>query len=310
MRKMNAAKINKLGRKIYSARYLYLLLLPGLLYYAIFHYMPIAGLQIAFKNYMPRQGFWGSPFVGLFHYEFLFRDPKFYAAIRNTLVLSFLRIIFQLPCPLILALLINEIRALHLKRTLQTVFSFPNFLSWVILGGIFVNFLGEAGIMNSVLSMLGFEKVSFLSSTRLFYPILITTDIWKSAGWGSIIYLAAISGISQEQYEAATIDGANRFQKMIFITLPSIQGTFMIMIILAFGNVMNAGFDQIFNMTNPAVTSVSEILDMYIYRITFNGPTDFGFSTAVALFKSIINFAMLLFCDRVVKLMGGKGLYY
>lgn len=307
---MTTGRQRRLFRRVISARHLYLLLLPGIAYYIVFHYVPISALQIAFRNYKPRLGFFQSPFVGMEHFNFLFRDPRFFQAIGNTLTLSFLRILFQLPCPLILALLINEVRAVPLRRTLQTVYSFPNFLSWVILGGIFVNLLGDAGSVNALLRILGFESVSFLSSTQLFYPLCVITDIWKSAGWGSIIYLAAIAGIEQEQYEAATIDGATRFQKMMNVTLPSIRGTFMIMVILAFGGVMNAGFDQVFNLSNPAVTSVSEILDMYIYRITFGGPTDFGFSTAVSLFKSVINFAMLMICDRVVKLLGGKGLYY
>lgn len=301
---------SNLFKEIKKTRYLYLLLLPGLLYYVVFHYLPIYGISIAFKEFNARLGILGSHFIGLRNYEFVFKDPDFFNALKNTFIISFCRILFQFPIPIALALLINEMRGTRYKRVLQTVYTFPNFLSWVIVGGILINFLGDQGAINGLLSALGMDKISFLSDKSYFVPLLYITENWKSAGWASIIYIAAIAGINVDQYEAATIDGANRFDKLFHITLPGIKGTISVMFILAVGNVMNAGFDQIFNISNPAVRSATDILDTYIYRVTFSGPTDFGFSAAVGLFKSVINFSFLIICDRVAKGLGERGLYY
>lgn len=287
----------------------YVLLLPGLIWYTIFCYMPMGGLSLAFKTYKANLGIWMSPWVGLQNYEFVFRDPDFFRALGNTVVISFCRILFQFPVPIILALLINEIRGQRYKKVLQTIYTFPHFLSWVIVASIMLNLLGNNGTVNAMLGALGMEPINFLGDEKIFRPMLYITENWKGAGWSAIIYMAAISGIDTEQYEAADIDGAGRLMKMVYITLPCIKPTIMVMFILAVGGIMNAGFDQIFNLSNPAVRDVSDILDTYIYRITFQSSADFSFSTAIALFKSVINFVFLISCDRISKLVGENGLF-
>ncbi len=287
----------------------YLLLLPGLIWYGIFCYMPMGGLSLAFKDYKANLGVWGSPWIGFLNYDFVFRDPDFFRALRNTIVISFCRLLFQFPIPIILALLINEIRSRRYKKVLQTIYTFPHFLSWVIVASMILNLFGNNGTVNAMLNTVGIKPVNFLGNEKFFRPMLYITENWKSAGWSAIVYMAAISGIDMEQYEAATIDGASRFQKMIYITLPGIKATIVVLFILAVGGIMNAGFNQIFNLSNAAVRNVSDILDTYIYRITFQSSADFSFSTAIALFKSVINFVFLIACDKIAKLVGESGLF-
>ena len=287
----------------------YLLLLPGLIWYGIFCYMPMGGLSLAFKDYKANLGVWGSPWIGFLNYDFVFRDPDFFRALRNTIVISFCRLLFQFPIPIILALLINEIRSRRYKKVLQTIYTFPHFLSWVIVASMILNLFGNNGTVNAMLNTVGIKPVNFLGNEKFFRPMLYITENWKSAGWSAIVYMAAISGIDMEQYEAATIDGASRFQKMMYITLPGIKATIVVLFILAVGGIMNAGFNQIFNLSNAAVRNVSDILDTYIYRITFQSSADFSFSTAIALFKSVINFVFLIACDKIAKLVGESGLF-
>jgi putative aldouronate transport system permease protein len=269
----------------------------------------MAGLQLAFKNFNARLGIWGSQWVGLRNYSYVIRDPAFWRAMTNTVVISVQRIIFQFPVPIFLALIINEFSVRRYKRVLQTIFTFPNFLSWVIISGVMFNLLEANGLINNILQAAGRERVGFLTSTTMIRPLLYITENWKSAGWASIIYLAAISGIEMEQYESAIIDGASRFQRMRFITLPGIYGTIIVMFILAVGNIMNAGFDQVFNLGNAAVQGKIDILDWYIYRITFQGSTDFGFSTAISLMKAVINFTFLITANQVSKAITHTGLF-
>ena len=267
------------------------------------------GLLLAFKDFNARKGILGSEFVGLKHYVELFGNQDFFQAFRNTLIISLERILFEFPFPIIIALLLNELRAGRYKKTLQTVFTFPYFLSWVVVGSIVLNMLGSDGVVNNLIALAGGEKQQFLASKSFFLPLIYISSIWKTAGWTSIIYLASINGVSPELYEAAMIDGANRFQRMMHVTLPCIRSTIVILLLLAIGNTMNAGFDQIFNMYNPTVQSISDILETYIYRITFQTSGDFGFSTAVGLFKSVINFGLLYMFDRIAKMMGEEGLF-
>ena len=210
--------------------------------------------------------------------------------------------------PIILALALNELKFVRFKKIMQTVFTFPHFLSWVIVASVLTNILSLDGLLNSILAATGLDRISFLGNPGIFQPMLYITEIWKSSGWGAIVYLAAISSVDMDQYEAAEIDGASRMQRIFRITLPNITPTIVVMFILAVGGVMSAGFDQIFNLSNVSVRSVSETLDMYIYRITFQAPTDFSFSMAVSLFRSTINMVLLLIADRGAKLMGGDGL--
>jgi len=300
---------HRLAKEVYRNRYIYLILLPGVLYYAIFNYGPMYGVLLAFKDFRATEGIWGSPFVGLKHYEYIFADQEFWRAFQNTIIISFGRLLTQFPVPIILALLLNELREGRYKKTLQTLYTFPHFLSWVIVASLVINVFGTEGTVNQLLGLFGIDKQMFLANQDLFRPLLYMTEIWKSTGWTAIIYLATIASISPELYEAAYMDGASRLQRMRYITWPGIRSAVVLMLLLSVGNTMNAGFDQIFNMYNAAVLPVSDILDTYIYRITFQTSGDFGFSTAVGLFKALINFVLLVVFDRIAKMAGERGIF-
>lgn len=302
-------RLNQLGRDIWQARYIYLLLIPGLLFFVIFHYVPMNGVVLAFKKYNARLGIWGSQSVGWANFERIFRTPDALTAIKNTFEINLSRLVFQFPAAIILALLINEMRGTRIKRIYQTVYTFPHFLSWVVVSSILSNFLANGGLINSIISNLGGTRVNFLADTALFRPLLYMTHNWKEMGWDSIIYMAAISAIDPTLYEAATVDGAGRMQRVIHVTLPSILSTIVILFILQVGRIMNAGFEQIFYMQNAAVMKVSDVLDTYIYTITFKATPNYGFSAAVGLFKSVINLVMLLLANFTVKKASGSGLF-
>jgi len=299
----------RLIRLIWLHRQTYIMLIPGLAFYIIFCYVPMAGLQLAFKQYSAKLGIWGSKWVGGQNYSFVFRDPTFWRALTNTVTISLQRLAFQFPVPIILALLINELSHRRYKRVLQTIFTFPHFLSWVIIAGIMFNLFEAKGLLNNILEALGYAQQNFLGSNSLIRPMLYITENWKSAGWSAIIYLAAIAGIDMDQYESAIIDGASRFQRAVYITLPGIRETIIILFILAVGGIMNAGFDQIFNLGNVAVQNKIDMLDWYIYRVTFQGNTDFGFSTAISLMKAVINFTFLLTANQISRLVTKTGLF-
>jgi putative aldouronate transport system permease protein len=229
-------------------------------------------------------------------------------AIWRTVYINIGRLVFQFPAPIILALMLNEFRHNQYKKVLQTIYTFPHFFSWVVVGGIMTNILSMNGFVNQLIKLFTGSTANILGSRMLFIPLLYFTDDWKYAGYGSIIFLAAISGIDTGLYEAADIDGASRWQKLTKITLPSIMPTIVVWFILTCGNMMTLGFDQIFNLTNASVTDVVEVLDMYIYRITFQSSADFSFSTAVSLFRSTVNMLFLLGANKLSKLMGGTGL--
>lgn len=302
-------KLRQLGREMWKNRAIYTLLIPGILWYFVFAYMPMSGLSLAFKDYKANLGILGSPWVGLQNYEYVFRDAAFWKSIWKTVYINLGRMVFQFPAPIILALILNEFRMKRYKRVLQTVYTFPHFLSWIIVASIATNVLSLDGLLNHAITLFGGEPISFLGSPSTFIPMLYVTDIWKYAGYGSIVYLAAISGIDMDQYEAADIDGATRAQKLFRITLPNIMPTIIVMFIMTTGQIMSLGFDQIFNMSNAAVKEAAEVLDMYIYRITFQSAADFSFSTAVALFRSVLNMLFLVLADRGSKMMGGNGLF-
>ena len=304
----NNRKNISLFHRIWKWRVIYTLLIPGLIWYVIFAYGPMGGLTLAFKSYRANLGIWGSPWVGLTNYERVFRDPAFMQAVWRTLYINIGRLIFQFPFAIILALALNEVRFGRYKKVMQTIFTFPHFLSWIVVTAVLTNVLSIDGLINSFLSSCSIQPISFLGNAKLFQPMLYITEVWKSSGYNAVIYLAAIAGVSLDQYEAAEIDGATRMQRIVHITLPNIMPTIAVMFILATGGVMSAGFDQVFNLSNISVRSVSEILDMYIYRITFQAPTDFSFSMAISVFRSVINLLLLLIADRGSKQMGGSGL--
>lgn len=298
-----------LAQRIWDARYIYLLLLPGIVYFAVMRYGPMYGLVLAFKKYSAHLGILGSQWVGMKNFERIFITPAALKALQNTIEISLGRLVFEFPVPIILALMLNEMRGGKAKKIYQTIFTFPHFLSWVVVGTMLINLLSDGGTVNMIARALGGESINFLAQKQLARPLLYITSSWKGMGWSSIIYLAAISGIDPALYEAAMIDGANRGRRVWHVTLPSILPTIMVLFILEVGNIMNSGFNQIFNLQNAVIKPVIEVLDTYIYEITFNATPDYGFSTAVGLFKSAVNLIMLVIANTVVKRIRGQGLF-
>ncbi len=298
---------SKLWKELVYNRYIYLMLIPVAIFYIVFKYVPIYGLQLAFKEFAIGSTITESPFNGVENFEYLFNEAEFWTAFGNTLIISFLKIIIGFPIPVLLAIAINEVVFMRFKKISQIVFTFPHFLSWIILSGLAFNLLSSTGAVNSILGSLGFDTVNFLTDTGVFRYVLVFSDIWKEAGWSTIIYIAAITSIDPSIYEAATIDGANRLDKILHIIWPGIRSVVVVMLILRLGQVMSAGFMQVINLYNPAVYSVADILDTYVYRISFETSPQFGVSTAVGLFTGITNCIMLLIADKVAKLFGEKG---
>lgn len=298
---------NNLAKRICKMRYYYLLLLPVIAYFIIFHYIPMYGIVIAFKNYAFLKGILGSDWVGFAHFRRLFSSPLFYNIMKNTINISAQRIIFGFPAPIILALLINEIQHLKFKKIVQTISYLPYFISWVILSGIIKELLSPArGAINGLLGLMGVEPIHFLAEAKYFVGVLIVSGIWQSIGWGTIVYLAAISGINTEQYDSSHIDGANRFQIIRYIVLPSIKSVILILFILNLGGILNSGFDQIINLYNPMVYSVGDVIDTYVYRIGLV-EMEYSFSTAVGLFKNLVGFILVITSNFIVrKLSGGE----
>lgn len=283
-------------------KHYYLFLLPALAYFILFCYKPMYGIVIAFKDYNFADGIVGSPWVGWKNFQDLFSDMMFYRVLRNTLIISLLKLAFGLPAPIILALLLEEVGVRKLKKWFQTISYLPYFISWVILASIIAEVLSPSrGIVNYVLTLFGMEPVYFLTDPHFFRPMLIFTHVWATVGWSSIVYIAAISGIDQQLYESAVIDGANRFKQIIHITLPSIMPVITVVSILSLGGVLSAGFDQIFNLYNPLVYNVADVIDTYVYRVGLLSGGQFSYSTAVGLFQSGIGFLLLLLVNTIVR---------
>jgi len=278
---------------------LFLLLAPALVYFAVFHYAPMVGLILAFKKFISAEGIFGSAWVGLDNFRELFTNPQFRAALGNTFVISALRLVFGFFAPIVLALMLNELRVLWFKKAVQTVTYIPYLLSWVILGGIFLLMFSTTGPINQAIAQFSGSPVSFLSNDFWFLFLLIVTGVWHSVGYGAVIYLAAIAGISPELYEASTVDGANRWHQVRHITLPSLAPTIVVLLILNLGHIMNAGFDQIYNLYNPVVYGVSDIVDTYALRLLMQ--LEFGLSTATDLIKSVIGLGLLVAANAIAR---------
>lgn len=294
---------------IIRKRYLYLMLIPALLYFLVFNYAPMYGVLIAFKDFSFKKGIWGSDWIGFENFIYMFQLDNFYSVFVNSILLSFLRIVFTFPIPILLALLLNDIKSSKYRKTMQTLFYLPHFVSWVVIGGILVNFLSPVnGVVNTVIKSLGGEAIFFLAEDKYFKPIVILTSIWKDSGWGTIIYLAAITGISGDLYEAARIDGANKLQCLRYITLPSIKSTVVIMLILRLGSIMNNGFEQIFILQNDKNLRVSEVFETYTYRLGLLGGR-YSFATTVGLFTSVIGIIFLLASNKIANKMGEEGIW-
>jgi len=279
-------------RKIIQQRAYHLMLVPSVILVFIFSYLPFYGLVIAFQDYNPGLGF-QSPWVGLENFEHVFNQPNFLRTIWNTLYMSVFKIIGGIVVPVIFALLLNEVVKAPVKRTFQTLVYIPNFLSWVIMAGIMIDILGSDGIVNTFLGVFGMEPVSFLGNPSIFPWTMILTDVWKGFGFGTVVYLAALTGIDPGLYEAALIDGAKRWKQTIYITLPLLTPTIILMTVLSLGNVLNAGFDQIYNLYSPAVYESGDIIDTYVYRLGIQ-QAQYSVGAAVGLFKSVISCVMVV----------------
>ena len=289
-------------------KWLYLLLLPGIVFLIIFRYIPIFGNVIAFMDYNPYDAA-QTTWVGFKHFQDLLTRPQFLQVFGNTLYISILKMVCGFPIPIILALMMNEMKNLKFKKVAQTLLYLPNFISWVVLAGLIMNMLDpDTGLVTGIINSITGEQVQVLTDTRYFVPMLIVTDIYKGAGWGTIIYFAALSGIDPQLYEAAEIDGARKWKQLLHITLPSITPTIVVMLILSCNNIVNAGFDQIFMLYTALVYSVADIIDTYVYRIGIQN-ADYSFSTAAGLFKSVIAFVMILIVNTVAKKTGNEGIW-
>lgn len=299
--KLEPGPSTPLLKRVWNYKYIYLLMLPGLIYFLVFHYVPMLGTGIAFRDFSFRNPFFGGEFVGLKYFRKLFSSHNFSVVLRNTIIISLGRLVFEFPLAIGLALLFNEVRGRRSKRFLQTVYSFPHFLSWVVAAGIITNLLSDSGVVNQLLQAMGFDKIAFLTQPAIFRPLLHITNNWKEIGWGTIVYLATITSIDSEQYEAAIMDGANRWHQVRYVTIPSLIPVICTMLLMQVANVMSAGFDQIFNMYNSTVYSTGDIIDTYIYRMTFVIGESFSSSIALGLFKSVINLVLLTTANWLVK---------
>ncbi len=306
-----AHRFRRTMRDCYKYRGLLLLLLPAFIWFIIFKYAPMYGVVVAFKNYKVKYGIIGSAWNDPLFKNFikLFTTPNFWQVFNNTLIISLLKIAFTFPAPIIFALMLNEVRNQRYKKLIQTVTYLPHFISWVVLAGLLRTLLSPVnGVVNDIIVAFGGEPIKFLMEKSWFRPLVVISSMWKNIGWGSIVYLAAITGIDPTMYEAAEIDGAGRFRRIFSITLPSILPVITIMFILRMGEIMSGGFDQIVNLYNSFTYSVGDILDTYAFRMGLE-KFDYGYSTAVTLFKNIIGLGMVLLTNYITKRLGGEGVY-
>lgn len=311
---MNAQRLvkvsskKKLWKRIKDYRYIYLLGLPGVIVLILFNYLPMKGLLMAFQDFNPHLGILGSEWVGLEHFKTLFQDPKFYSMLKNTLIISGLSLL-TFPAPIILALLLNEVRNLKFKKFVQTSIYLPHFLSWTIIVSLTFFLLSkEQGLINKIAMEMGKESTAYLFSKAWIYPIIMLQSVWKGVGWGSIVYLAAIAGIDQGLYEAARIDGANKLQQMVRITLPCIMPTIIVMLILKMGSIISVDFEQVFLMNNALVKSKLEVFEIYIFNNSIaSGSTQYSYTTAIGLFKSVVNTSLVILTNWLSTRKGYDG---
>jgi len=284
---------------------LHVMLLPGVILTLIFSYVPIAGIVIAFQKFQPAKGIFHSRWIGWDNFQYMLDMPNFMSVLWNTVFIAVLKIIAGLVVPIVIALLLNEVAGAFFKRTIQTIIYFPHFLSWVILGGILIDVLSPSnGIVNELLGLFGIKPIFFLGNEDWFPYTLVATDTWKHFGYSTIIYLAALTGIDQHLYEAAVVDGANRWKQTLYVTLPGMLPIITLMTVLSLGNVLNAGFEQVFNLYSPMVYSTGDIIDTLVYRI---GLVDaqYGVATAVGLFKSVISFGLIVLSNHLASRYAG-----
>ena len=311
-----AARPNTLGKprskslwhRIVAARVLLFMLLPGFALVLIFNYGPMYGLLMAFQDFQVTKGIWGSPWVGLKHFEEFFKNPMAVNALQNTLLISALKLIFGFPAPILLALLFNELRDGLFKRASQTISYMPHFVSWIVFSALVTAMLSPStGVVNQIIKLLGLKPIYFMANPPWFRVVLVASEIWKEIGWGAIIYLAALTDIDPTLYEAAVVDGATRLQRMLYISIPSVLPIAALLLILRLGGIMSAGFDQVFNMYNATVYETADIIDTFVYR---SGLTNlqYSFAAAVGFFKSVVGLVLVLAVNEVARRLSDR--YY
>ncbi|WJH33452.1 ABC transporter permease subunit [Paenibacillus sp. CC-CFT747] len=301
--------LRQLGSDVAKDWDLYIALIPGIAFLLLFKYAPMYGIIIAFKDFNIFDGLAASPWVGWEHFEKLFSSESFLHVFRNTLVISVYKILFLFPLPIVIAILLNELRNLAFKRTVQTVIYLPHFLSWVIVSGLFLDMLStNGGIVNKIIVAMGGEPIRFFLDNSIFRTVLVSSAGWKETGWNTIIYLAALAGIDPGLYEAARIDGANKWKQIIHITLPGLIPIILLMFILRLGSVLEAGTEQILVMYNPSVYNVADVIGTYVYRIGL-GEQNYSFTTAVGVFESVVAFILILSGNALARKFFGRGIW-
>ena len=285
------------------------MLIPGLASLILFHYIPMYGISMAFQDFNVVKGFFRSPWIGFDNFAYLLKSREFYAILRNSILISLYRMFWGFPVPIILALMLNEVKNIYYKKTIQTILYLPHFISWVVIVGIVYNFLSPStGIINHIIKLFGGEPIAFLQEEKYFRSILVISDIWKGSGWGTIIYLAAISGIDESLYEAAIIDGATRMQRIRYVTIPGIMSTIIVLLILRSGSILRNGFEQIFLMYSPLVYDVADVFETYTYRVGLREGR-FSYATAVGMFQSIVGLILIWTTNRLSRKFGEGGLW-
>ncbi len=311
-------RISKAGRELWRQnfwrhmlrdKYLVLMALPAVAYFLVFHYYPMYGMLIAFQDYSPGKGIWGSVWVGFEHFRQFFGGYYFFRLLSNTVIISVLSLLWGFPLPIIFALMLNEFREGTFKRTVQTVSYLPHFISLVVTCGMIINFLSPAnGIINTLIKALGGSPVNFLGQPQYFRTVYVASGVWQEFGWNSIIYLAALSGVDQQLYEAARIDGAGRWKQMVNITLPSIQTTIIILLILSVGNIMSVGFEKIILLYNTSTYETADVISTYVYRMGLQS-LQYSFSAAVGMFNSVVNILMLIMANTLSRRLTGSSIW-
>ncbi|UOQ50544.1 sugar ABC transporter permease [Gracilibacillus salinarum] len=302
-------KRSETWRRIKRNKMIYLMILPGIIYFLIYKYLPMYGLIISFQDYKPYKGIMGSEWVGFEHFQRLFESTEFWMIFKNTLVLFGLQIFIFFPIPIIISLMLNEVRHSFFKRGVQTLIYIPHFMSWVVIVSIsYVMLTLDGGIVNAILETLGFEKINFLLNEDWFRPMYILQVIWREAGWGTIIFLAAITAVDPQLYEAARMDGANRFRQMWHITIPAIRNVIIVLLILKIGDVLELGFEHVYLLLNSSNRSVAEIFDTYVYVAGLQ-QGQFSYSTAVGFFKGGVGLAMVVFANWLAQKFDEEGIY-
>ncbi|RAU98156.1 sugar ABC transporter permease [Paenibacillus sp. YN15] len=305
-----STKLKRSLRKVLNRdKYLYLMLIPVAVYFILFKYAPLFGEMIAFKNYRLADGIWGSDWVGLEQFRKLFSSREFFTVLRNTLLLNLYNLVFAFPVPIVLAVLLNEVTKSGYKRVLQNLLYIPHFISWVVLGSIVIALLSPStGVVNHILGWFGIEPIYFMASTFWWPVSFVMSGIWKEAGFGTILYMAAMAGIDPTLYEAARMDGASKLRQIWHVTLPGIRSTAAILLILQVGRMMDVGFEQVYTMKNPAVTKVAEVISTFVYTRGIEN-LQYSYTTALGLFQSVVALILVVSVNKIIKAMGENGLW-